>query len=188
MSSGPAALNPTFAGHVATIDDALILFEACLTGQLAQVPRRPHESERNMLIRSGYTFIYNEDASSIKRWSSSRILGHFLIYRELSKPFHPSEQRTIKKNSRARLSRPGEPYPRSDINNLSPPTPAAVSSDRAPNEIERSLIGSLVDSYDFKLDGLVKKTMSITVQGVTHHLVSYYIVRDAVNSQLRTPS
>jgi Gti1/Pac2 family transcription factor len=200
MSSGPAALQPTFTGHVATTNDALILFEACLTGQLSHVPRRPHDRERNMLIRSGCVFIYEENASGIKRWtdgvtwSPSRILGNFLVYRELDKPFPPGEKkRAMKKNSRARPSRPGEPYPRPESNNstsYSPTTPssATFSPDRAPNEMERSLIGSLVDSYGFKADGLVKKTMSVTVQGVTHHLVSYYSVSDVVNGQLRTPS
>ena len=152
-----------------------------------------------MLIRSGCVFIYEENASGIKRWtdgvtwSPSRILGNFLVYRELDKPFPPGEKkRAMKKNSRARPSRPGEPYTRPDGNNsaYSPTAPAAASfsSDRAPNEMERSLIGSLVDSYGFKADGLVKKTMSVTVQGVTHHLVSYYSVSDVVNGQLRTPS
>ena len=51
----------------------------------------------------------------------------------------------------------------------------------------RQLIGSLVDSYGFKQEGLVKKTISVTVQGITHHLVSYYHVNDVVTSQLRTP-
>jgi Gti1/Pac2 family transcription factor len=199
MSSGPAALQSTFTGHVATTNDALILFEACLTGQLSHVPRRPHDRERNMLIRSGCVFIYEENASGIKRWtdgvtwSPSRILGNFLVYRELDKPFPPGEKkRAMKKNSRARQSRPGEPYPRpeSNPNTYSPTTPASAtfSADRAPNEMERSLIGSLVDSYGFKADGLVKKTMSVTVQGVTHHLVSYYSVSDVVNGHLRTPS
>lgn len=200
MSSGPAALQPTFTGHVATTNDALILFEACLTGQLSHVPRRPHDRERNMLIRSGCVFIYEENASGIKRWtdgvtwSPSRILGNFLVYRELDKPFPPGEKkRAMKKNSRTRPSRPGEPYPRPNSNNsatYSPTTPASAtfSPDRAPNEMERSLIGSLVDSYGFKSDGLVKKTMSVTVQGVTHHLVSYYSVGDVINGQLRTPS
>jgi Gti1/Pac2 family transcription factor len=152
-----------------------------------------------MLIRSGCVFIYEENASGIKRWtdgvtwSPSRILGNFLVYRELDKPFPPGEKkRAMKKNSRARPSRPGEPYPRSDSKNgtYSPTSAssATFSPDRPPNEMERSLIGSLVDSYGFKADGLVKKTMSVTVQGVTHHLVSYYSVSDVINGHLRTPS
>jgi Gti1/Pac2 family transcription factor len=199
MSSGPATLQPTFTGHVATTNDALILFEACLSGQLSHVPRRPHDRERKSLIRSGCIFIYEENASGIKRWtdgvtwSPSRILGNFLVYRELDKPFPPGEKkRAMKKTSRQRLGRPGEPYVRSECHSgtFSPTTPSTVSfaSDRVPNEMERSLIGSLVDSYGFKADGLVKKTMSVTVQGVTHHLVSYYGVNDVLNSQLRTPS
>lgn len=47
------------------------------------------------------------------------------------------------------------------------------------------LVGSLVDSFDFKEDGLVKKTISIKVQDVQHHLVSYYSLDDANN--LPTP-
>ena len=200
MTTGSAALQPTFTGHVATTNDALILFEACLTGQLSHVPRRPHDRERSMLIRSGCVFIYEENASGIKRWtdgvtwSPSRILGNFLVYRELDKPFPPGEKkRAMKKNGRVRPARPGEPYPRPDANGhhtYSPTTPASNSfaPDRTPNDMERSLIGSLVDSYGFKSDGLVKKTMSVTVQGVTHHLVSYYSVSDVVSGQLRTPS
>jgi hypothetical protein len=34
----------------------------------------------------------------------------------------------------------------------------------------------------------VKKTMSVTVQGVIHHLVCYYHVPDVLGNQLRTPS
>lgn len=55
-------------------------------------------------------------------------------------------------------------------------------------ENERQLIGSLIDSYEFKQDGLVKKTMSVTVHGVTNHLISYYHVDDVMSNRLRTPS
>ncbi|KAI1004747.1 hypothetical protein K3495_g3469 [Podosphaera aphanis] len=55
-------------------------------------------------------------------------------------------------------------------------------------ETERSLIGSLVDSYGFKEEGLVKKTVSVTVGGVSHHLVSYYTVADVMNHKFTTPS
>jgi len=55
-------------------------------------------------------------------------------------------------------------------------------------ETERSLIGSLVDSYGFKEEGLVKKTVSVTVGGVSHHLVSYYTVADVMNNKFGTPT
>lgn len=210
MSSGGGAgpLVPTFHGFVHNSMDGLILFEACLSGKLHHVPRRPHDRERSSLIKSGSIFIYEENASGIKRWtdgvawSPSRILGNFLIYRELEKPFPPGEKKRAMKRKRA--SMPGEPYPRRDsdenepeeqITPISPPTPNVGSSEvksELPStdqdkELERSLIGSLVDSYGFRPDGLVKKTMSISVNGISHHMVSYYKVDDVKNNLLPRP-
>jgi hypothetical protein len=177
----------TFTGLIATTYDALVLFEACLRGHLNHVPRRPHDRERNFLIRSGCVFIYVANESSIKRWtdgvnwSPSYILGNFLIYRELDQPFPPGEkQRTIKRRQQ-RTARPGEPYPRPDSTgeSYSPTTSQSTSlSTRTPTDAERQLIGSLTDSYGFKPNSLVKKTISVTVQDVTHHLISYYDMKD----------
>lgn len=89
---------PTFHGFVHNTMDGLVLFEACLSGKLPYVPRRPHDMERASLIKSGSFFIYEENASGIKRWSDrvawspSRILGNFLIYRELEEPFRPARR------------------------------------------------------------------------------------------------
>ena len=140
-------------------------------------------------------FIYEENASGIKRWtdgvtwSPSRILGNFLVYRELDKPFPPGEKKRAMKKQQRRPSRPGEPYARtSDVGSYSDNQPSTFPPDHSASaEVERQLIGSLVDSYGFKNDGLVKKTMSVTVGGVTHHLVSYYHVNDVLTNQLRTP-
>lgn len=187
--------------------DGLVLFEACLSGKLHHVPRRPHDRERSSLIKSGSIFIYEENASGIKRWtdgvawSPSRILGNFLIYRELEKPFPPGEKKRAMK--RKRTSLPGEPYPRRDSDDveaqelptpITPPTPTVagevkpeVPSTDQDKELERSLIGSLVDSYGFRPDGLVKKTMSISINGISHHMVSYYKVDDVKNNQLPRP-
>ncbi|EAW08669.1 camp independent regulatory protein [Aspergillus clavatus NRRL 1] len=195
-----AVLEPTFSGYVATTQDALILFEACLTGVLHHVPRRPHDRERSHLVRSGSVFIYEENSSGIKRWtdgvtwSPSRILGNFLVYRELEKPFPPGEKkRAMKKANRRPVpsTRPGEPYPRQDSNggSYSPSSTAGPYGDRShQSDVERALVGSLVDSYGFKDSGLVKKTMSVTVSGVTHHLVSYYSVEDVMRGALNPPS
>lgn len=211
MSSGGAGpLVPTFHGFVHNSMDGLILFEACLSGKLHHVPRRPHDRERSSLIKSGSIFIYEENASGIKRWtdgvawSPSRILGNFLIYRELEKPFPPGEKKRAMKRKRA--SMPGEPYPRRDsddnegpeqITPVSPPTPSVNADVKSPDglgggndqdkELERSLIGSLVDSYGFRPDGLVKKTMSISLNGISHHMVSYYKVDDVKNNVLPRP-
>jgi hypothetical protein len=205
-TGGAGPLVPTFHGFVHNSMDGLVLFEACLSGKLHHVPRRPHDRERSSLIKSGSIFIYEENASGIKRWtdgvawSPSRILGNFLIYRELEKPFPPGEKKRAMK--RKRSSVPGEPYPRRDSDEteqelptpLTPPTPNAggevkpeVPSTDQDKELERSLIGSLVDSYGFRPDGLVKKTMSISVNGISHHMVSYYKVDDVKNNVLPRP-
>ena len=193
MSSG--SLQPTWFGHVTTARDALVLFEACLNGTLHHVPRRPHDRERGQLIKSGCVFIYEENASGIKRWtdgvpwSPSRILGNFLVYRELVKPFPPGEKKKANKRNK-RMTKQGEPYPRPGSGDapLSPATPVRSDVGTENRENERALIGSLVDSYGFKEGGLVKKTMSVTVHGVQHHLVSYYKIEDALDGTLTPPS
>jgi hypothetical protein len=169
--------------------DALILFEACLHGRLNHVPRRPHDRERQELITSGNIFIYEEHASGIKRWtdgvswSPSRILGNFLIYRELEKPFPPGEKkRALKKKKVSQGINKTDSRPSSTLSSAAM-DPANLSKDP-----ERSLVGSLVDSYPFKSHGLVKKTISITFQGVPHHLVSYYNIDDVLKGGLMTPS
>ncbi|KAH8799019.1 Gti1/Pac2 family protein [Hyaloscypha sp. PMI_1271] len=196
-------LSPTFYGHIASTQDALLLFEACLSGALNHVARRPHDRERVSLIKSGNVFIYEEHSSGIKRWtdgvpwSPSRILGNFLVYRELERPFPPGEKkRAMKRSKRSPGIGKQEPYGSSN-NSMSggySTASAAASSFDAPTasslskETERSLIGSLVDSYGFKEEGLVKKTVSVTVGGVSHHLVSYYTVADVMNNKFTTPS
>lgn len=80
----------TFYGLVETTADALKIVELCRQGQLGRVSRRLHESERKK-IRSGSVFVFDEIESGVKRWtdgriwSPSRILGNFLIYRELER-------------------------------------------------------------------------------------------------------
>lgn len=194
---GSPTLRPTWIGYVGDTKDALILFEASLSGALQRVVRRPHDRERNTLIRSGSIFIYEECASGIKRWtdgvpwSPSRILNNFLIYRELDKPFTPGEKkRAIKKAKRD--SHSGEPYPRAlsgddRRGSMSPPAPSVAPLSASPlsmstsayrpdlnldRDAERSLVGSLTDSYSFKDSGLVKKTMSVKIKDTPFHLVS----------------
>ncbi|RMJ08016.1 hypothetical protein CDV36_012397 [Fusarium kuroshium] len=172
-----STLLPTYVGYIHSTLDALIIFEACLSGARNHVPRRPQDRERQELIRSGNVFIYEEHASGIKRWtdgvswSPSRILDNFLVYRELERPFGPGEKkRALKK-------------PKKMSNGITKTESRCENRDD-----DRALIGSLVDSYDFKQSGLVKKTISITFQGVPHHLVSYYTCEDVKSGRLTCPS
>ncbi|KAL9123526.1 MAG: hypothetical protein Q9217_007044 [Psora testacea] len=207
----PPSCVPTWRGHIETTKDALLVFEACFQGILHHCSRRPHDRERNQLIVSGNVFVYEEATSGIKRWtdgipwSPSRILTNFLIYRQLNSPFPPGEKKRATKRSQ-RPSRPSEPYsaqvssnntqatntPATDDHKpFSPESPDTPSFSRKEEEspdkdANRGLVGSLVDSYEFKENGLLKKTMTVTVRNVQHHLVSYYSLDDA-KYNLKTP-
>ncbi|KAI4126617.1 MAG: hypothetical protein LQ338_003639 [Usnochroma carphineum] len=191
---------PTWRGHVETTKDALLIFEACFQGTLAHCFRRPHDRERAQLIVSGNVFVYEEATSGIKRWtdgvpwSPSRILTNFLIYRQLNSPFPPGEKKRATKRSQ-RANRPGEPYPtpasststkEEYSSSFSPDSPGIKSDEGADKDGDRGLVGSLVDSYEFKEKGLLKKTMTVSIKNVQHHLVSYYSLEDAKHN-LRTP-
>lgn len=201
MPSGATTLTPTWHGFVSDTREALILFEATLQGNLNRVTRRPHDRERSSLIRSGSVFIYEEGASGIKRWtdgiswSPSRILNNFLIYRELQKPFAPGEKKRAKPKGKQSESEDSDvKREESDPAMLCPTTPQSASDSpqvksesSADRDTTRSLVGSLTDSYAFKQSGLVKKTMSVVVQGSHFHLVSYYKPEDVTGNLLTKP-
>jgi hypothetical protein len=183
----------TFHGYIETTQDVLLIFEGCRRGLLPRICRRLQERERK-LIRSGSIFVFDERESGTKRkgnllekeflsyilsyvgikrwtdgrvWSPSRILGNFLIYRELDKKI------------------PGD----KKLSSSSVISGRSFSLDGSiDRQKEKQLIGSLSDSYKFKEDGLIKKTMSITVNGVAQHLISYYNPREVLENRLRLPS
>lgn len=151
------------------------------------ITRRPHDKERASSITSGNIFIYCEHGSSIKRWtdgvtwSPSRIMGNFLIYRELNKGFPPGEKKRAAKKKQHPDDGSESPHEQTEEDLL---PPVNISKDE-----ERMLIGSLIDSYDFKREGLVKKTISVKYQDQVYHLVSYYTLRHAMSDLMsRQPS
>ncbi|KAI9495078.1 Gti1/Pac2 family-domain-containing protein [Zychaea mexicana] len=165
--------NETFHGFVETTTDTLLIFEACRRGIFPKINRRLQERERGA-VQSGTVFVFDERESGIKRWtdgfvwSPSRILGNFLIYRELD----GRDSTTDKRHDRMDLGADGTST-----------TASAVDRNR-----ERALVGSLTTSYNFKKGGLIKKTMSIVVNGSPQHLISYYTKEDVLNNRLQTPS
>ncbi|KAJ2963658.1 hypothetical protein NQZ79_g1350 [Umbelopsis isabellina] len=166
----------SFHGYVASTQDVLLIFEACRRGILPKIHRRLQDKERG-IIQSGAIFVFDEHDSGIKRWtdgynwSPSRILGNFLIYREVHKK---SDGR---KGSNASIT-----DVRDDITDY---TPIKKISKR---KNEKRLVGSLSESYNYKQDGLIKKSMSIKINGVSQHLISYYYPEEVENGTLRTPS
>ncbi|KJA29532.1 hypothetical protein HYPSUDRAFT_221157 [Hypholoma sublateritium FD-334 SS-4] len=162
--------EPPWSGWIETTGDALLILEAARQGLIPRVTRRLSNAERRV-ITSGSVFVFDEDESHIKRWTDgffwtpSRILGNFLLYHE-----------TEKQGGSARADDAALSRPRAD---------GTPGIDR---QRERNLMGSLTDSYIFKSDGLVKKTFSVTIGGVTQHLISYYKNSDVETGRLRPPS
>ena len=114
------------------------------------------------MIRSGSVFVFDEQESGIRRWtdgklwSPSRVLGNFLIYRELE----------------GRI--PASPRSASDVDSfdqwwtrgdLGAESRGKLSSDRK-------------CQYIFAHQGLIKKTISTLIDGHAHHLICYYSAQD----------
>ena len=165
------------------------------------------------MITSGSVFVFDEDESGIKRWtdgffwSPSRILGNFLLYRETDKRgaghrgVRADPPETVNEHSQynvdgARLEGQSLSRPKGESGSL------GIDRQR-----ERVLVGSLTNSYKFKTDGLMKKvcsslpppsipslsharwqTFSLTIGGVSQHLISYYKIEDVEQGRLRSPS
>lgn len=153
QSSSSTWSEPPWSGWIQTTGDALRILEAARRGLIPRVTRRLVDAERKM-ITSGSVFVFDEDESGIKRWtdgffwSPSRILGNFLLYRETDKrgAGHRSIKADQELNSEGSTENQSLSRPKSDTASL------AVDKHR-----ERSLVGSLTNSYKFKPDGLMKK-------------------------------
>lgn len=201
--------EPPWSGWIETTGDALLILEAARRGLIPRVTRRLVDSERKMIC-SGSVFVFDSDESGIQRWtdgffwSPSRILGNFLLYRETDK--RGTSRRGSKSDSppengeQCDGSKPDGSLsrPKSDDAHLAGPD----------KRIERTLMGSLTNSNKFKTDGLMKKacctscfpaalnsnitcsvqTFSLSIGGVTQHLISYYKIEDVQNGRLRPPS
>lgn len=163
--------------------DALLIIQAIVDKDLHLISRRPHERERPNLIRLGNVFVFIEEHSGIKRWTDgvawlpSRILGRFLVYRELDK--HTLSEKDDKKKKKRRISLNPDP--------LAPPPVV---------EDEYRING--MTNYVFKDQGLIKKTLSLTTsskdvnverkeESQTIHLISYYNADDVLSGRLQRP-
>ncbi|KAG8215858.1 Gti1/Pac2 family-domain-containing protein [Butyriboletus roseoflavus] len=192
-TSPPSWTEPPWSGWIETTGDALLILEAARRGLIPRVTRRLVDSERKM-ITSGSVFVFDEDESGIKRWtdgffwSPSRILGNFLLYRETDKRgaghrgVRADPPESVNEHSQynvdgARLEGQSLSRPKGESGSL------GIDRQR-----ERVLVGSLTNSYRFKSDGLMKKTFSLTISGVSQHLISYYKIEDVEQGRLRSPS
>jgi hypothetical protein len=127
------------------------------------------------MITSGSVFVFDEDESGIKRWtdgffwSPSRILGNFLLYRETEKrgaghrgprgdaPDQGDQSASVDASSGAGGKLEGQTLsrPRGETTRL------GIDRQR-----ERSLVGSLTNSYKFKTGGMMKKVRPFVFFGI----------------------
>jgi hypothetical protein len=155
--------EPPWSGWIETTGDALLILEAARRGLIPRVTRRLVDSERKM-ITSGSVFVFDEDESGIKRWtdgffwSPSRILGNFLLYRETDK--RGAGHRGVRSDPPASDTSEHSQYNVDGVKlegqTLSRPKgeSSQMGIDR---HRERTLMGSLTNSYKFKSEGLMKK-------------------------------
>ncbi|KAJ7132509.1 Gti1/Pac2 family-domain-containing protein [Mycena epipterygia] len=159
MSSSQPTDIPPFYGAVETTMNALRLIHAARQGVIPRITRRLNDAERRTMIKSGAVFVFSVEESGIKRWtdgllwSPSRIVGNFLIYREIN-------ERTNSRGSNKKL------YPT--------------------NEPSRAM--SANEHEIFKPNGLIKKTITVTIEGSDFHLISYYTSSDQHSGKLQRPS
>ena len=142
----------TYNGHVSSPGDAIILFEACRLGILPRVQRRLSEKERQS-IRTGSVFVWDEREAGMRRWtdgkswSASRVSGSFLTYREMEG------------------KRGGAGF--------APPVTNAGKTPESRNSGDDADDGPA--GYNYKPDGLMKQSFSITTSSGQHlHLISYF--------------
>lgn len=147
-------------------------------------------------------------------WSPSRVMNNCLIYRQLVRALKPEEKKSALnpscggKRKRKELVGPTITKAGDNVNNSEdeydhPPFDGALPGDATPTdamgkvyanfaqslspEQQRRFCGSLIDSYEFKEGGLMKKTISVKYQGTTHHIISYYSLEDVVAGKLKRP-
>jgi hypothetical protein len=217
MIKAQPAFKPTWQGFLDTTKDAMTVVEAALQGRLSHISRRPHDKERAEMLTSGTVLVYEENASGIKRWtdavhwSPSRVMNNCLIYRQLIRALKPEEKKTAlnpscgtkrkrKESAGPAISKTGENINNSDDEFENPPFDGAHSGEHdSTNKVyanfaqgltpdqQRRFCGSLIDSYEFKEGGLMKKTISVKYQGTHHHVISYYSLEDVVSGKLKRP-
>ncbi|KAJ2656437.1 Global transcription regulator sge1 [Coemansia sp. RSA 1199] len=144
---GPSSCVTVTGLKVMTTRDALTIFEACRQGILPRVVRRLTDAEKQQ-IREGTVVVFDEKQAKMKRWTDgriwtpSRILGNFLVYRELDRKVPPNHEGV------AEISR--------------------LSSHNALHEVHSSNKGL----FFCKPHGLIKRTISLAVPDCEQEFLS----------------
>ncbi|CAE6430177.1 unnamed protein product [Rhizoctonia solani] len=166
--------------------DALLIIEAAERGLFPRLVRRLTEQERAQSIYSGAVLVYDEFESHIRRftdtlvWSPSRIIGNYLVYREM-------REREPRPTSRAGAT--SSPQSSSARSLVRPRTDCSLEQSEAERKRKEQLyVGSLTHNERFKPNGLVKRTFSLMTEGKHIHVIGYYTHEDAMEECFLTPS
>ncbi|KAG7444725.1 uncharacterized protein BT62DRAFT_829070, partial [Guyanagaster necrorhizus] len=170
-----------FYGYVETTVNALRLIHAARQGVIPRITRRLNDSERRDMIKSGSVFVFSVEESGIKRWtdgllwSPSRIVGNFLVYREIN-------ERASSRGSHRRSYGLEDTQARSLTGHRTSPSQTSIGYKSC------SPGGTTGDHGAFKPNGLIKKTITVTIDGSDLHLISYYTSEDIRSGKLKRPS
>ncbi|KAJ6483793.1 Gti1/Pac2 family-domain-containing protein [Mycena vitilis] len=179
MSSSQPTDIPPFYGAVETTMNALRLIHAARQGVIPRITRRLNDAERRTMIKSGAVFVFSVEESGIKRWtdgllwSPSRIVGNFLVYREIN-------ERTNSRGSHKKL------YPTDEQSRALPVRSSSLA--RLHNALTAITGHQTSEHGTFKPNGLIKKTITVTIEGSDLHLISYYTSADQHSGKLKRPT
>jgi len=179
--------EPPWSGWIETTGDALLILEAARRGMIPRVTRRLVDSERKMITSGSVFVFDEDESGIKRWtdgffWSPSRILGNFLLYRETEKrnPGNRGLRNDVDQadqsasadagaggglaaaaaaataNAATAPGGGGGGGGKSEGQTLSRPRgeTTRLGIDR---QRERSLVGSLTNSYKFKAGGMMKK-------------------------------
>ncbi|KAJ2351180.1 Global transcription regulator sge1 [Coemansia sp. RSA 2618] len=152
---GPNSSVTVTGLKVMSTRDALTIFEACRRGILPRIVRRLTESERQQ-INEGTVVVFDEKQANMKRWTDgrqwtpSRILGNFLVYRELDRKVPPNYE------GAAEISR---------LTQSDPPPQQHQHSQQymQHNAVTDGVHSSNKGLFFCKRHGLIKRTISLSV-------------------------
>lgn len=161
-----------YFGIIENTIEALRLVQAARLCVVPRILRRLNDTERKEKIVSGAVFIFCAEESGIKRWtdrrlwSPSRIDGNFLVYKEMNE-----KNRGLRKADRFEewTSAPESP------GTLSSAQGQRVHTYRpsSPNASENITVNG-----GLKEGGLLKRTITVKINGLDHHVISYYTQED----------
>ncbi|KAJ7850728.1 Gti1/Pac2 family-domain-containing protein, partial [Mycena leptocephala] len=164
---------------VKTPMDALRLIEAARRGVILRITRRLNDAERRTMIKSGAVFVFIVEESGIKRWtdglvwSTSSIESNFFVYREIN-------ERTKSRGSHKKLYSTNEP---SRALSVCPSSlPRLHYALTAVAGIQTS------EKETLKPNGLIKKTITVRIEGSELHLISYCTLADQDTGKFKRPT